>query len=353
MGYSSGATLVYGILVQAPANTFKGAISLGFCPDLKTNKPLCAGSGLKMHALAPKSTWYLEPDEKLTAPFIVLLGLDDKVCPYKDTENFMKRVNNGEIIPLPKVGHGLAVQKNYLPQLLSAFEKINKSMSYSEMVAAKNQLFKQQVAKPPSDLPLTVTPSLRNDAMPLVLFISGDGGWTSFDEGVAEKLSEKGMPVIGVDAQKYFWQKRTPDETAAEITKVLHYYMNVWNKKNFVLCGYSFGADILPYMITRLPGDLALSMKSAVMMSPDQMADFEIHVADMLSLGSSDDTYNVLTELRKSANRNVVCIFGQDEDSYVNVLFKAAGARIRLLPGSHHYDNDYNAIVQEIINSCK
>ena len=40
IGYSSGATLVYGILVQAPANTFKGAIALGFCPDIEINKPL-------------------------------------------------------------------------------------------------------------------------------------------------------------------------------------------------------------------------------------------------------------------------------------------------------------------------
>ena len=32
MGYSSGATMVYGVLAQAPANTFKGAIALCFVP---------------------------------------------------------------------------------------------------------------------------------------------------------------------------------------------------------------------------------------------------------------------------------------------------------------------------------
>ena len=34
VGYSSGATLVYATLVQAPSTIFRGAISLGFCPDL-------------------------------------------------------------------------------------------------------------------------------------------------------------------------------------------------------------------------------------------------------------------------------------------------------------------------------
>jgi type IV secretory pathway VirJ component len=43
VGYSSGATLVYGALAQAPANTFKGVISLGFCPDIEIDKPLCNG----------------------------------------------------------------------------------------------------------------------------------------------------------------------------------------------------------------------------------------------------------------------------------------------------------------------
>ena len=352
MGYSSGATMAYGILVQAPANTFKGAISLGFCPDLETGKPLCTGNGLKMHTLVAGKSWYLEPSDKLTAPFIVLLGLDDKVCPYKNTEAFMKQVKNGEIIPLPKVGHGLGVPKNFIPQLITAYYKVKRSASYADIVTEKNELFKQpQAYKPESDLPLIILPAVRNDAMPLILCISGDGGWTSFDEGVTEKLTKKGIPVIGIDAQKYFWQARTPEETSGEIVKVLRHYMSAWNKKSFVLCGYSFGADIIPYIITRLPADLKPLLKSAVMMSPDPSADFEIHVTDMLSIGNSNDKYNVLEELKKSASKNVVCIFGVEEDSKDHMLFRAAGADIKLLPGSHHYADNYNAISNEIMIS--
>ena len=51
VGYSYGATLIYGILAQSPANTFKGAIALGFCPDIEIKKPLCKGSGLTQHVL--------------------------------------------------------------------------------------------------------------------------------------------------------------------------------------------------------------------------------------------------------------------------------------------------------------
>lgn len=43
VGYSSGATLAYATLAQAPPGTFKGAVSLGFCPDLEWSRPLCRG----------------------------------------------------------------------------------------------------------------------------------------------------------------------------------------------------------------------------------------------------------------------------------------------------------------------
>ena len=217
MGYSSGATLVYGILAQAPANTFKGAIAMGFCPDIATVHPLCTTNQLKQHALKSGSPiWYLEPSEKLTAPFIAINGTDDKVCTYKTTEEFMSKINNGEFIAIPKGGHGMSVQKNYLPHLMYAYNKVKKSPSYSEIVTAKNQLLTlQHSGKLTTDLPLITFPVNKIDSLPLLVFISGDGGWTSFDEGVAEHLVETGIPVIGLDSQKYFWESRTPGETAA------------------------------------------------------------------------------------------------------------------------------------------
>src|SRR5271155_479148 len=47
VGYSSGATLVYATLAEAPAGLFKGALSIGFCPDLDLKKPVCKGSGIE------------------------------------------------------------------------------------------------------------------------------------------------------------------------------------------------------------------------------------------------------------------------------------------------------------------
>lgn len=352
MGYSSGATLVYGILAQAPANTFKGAIAMGFCPDIATVVPLCTTAALKQHPTKPGGPiWILEPSDKLTAPFIVINGIDDKVCDYPKTVEFMKKVNTGELIGIPKAGHGMSVEKNYFSNLVYAYKKIKNSVSYTGMIAAKTSpAAKTPVQKPESSLPLVVLPETKPSEEPLLFFISGDGGWTSFDQSVAEKLVARGAPVVGLDAQKYFWQARTPDETATEINKVLRFYLGAWNKKSFILCGYSFGADIIPYLATRLQPDVSPMLKAMIMMSPDTKADFEIHVSDMLSFGNSHDTFDVVSELRKSKARvHSVCIFGSEEDSQPARLFEAAGATIRILPGQHHYGNNYNAIVNEIL----
>jgi type IV secretory pathway VirJ component len=83
VGYSYGATLVYGILAQAPANTFKGAIALGFCPDIDINKPLCKGTALLIHPVQENHSYYLDRTRGLTAPFIVLNGERDQTCPFR------------------------------------------------------------------------------------------------------------------------------------------------------------------------------------------------------------------------------------------------------------------------------
>ena len=349
VGYSSGATLVYGILAQAPANTFKGAISLGFCPDLDINKPLCNGSGLTSHILKPGESYYLEANSHLSAPFIVLIGMKDQVCSYNDTKLFLEKIPSGELISLPKVGHGFSVTKNWLPQFISAYEKIIKEQGYAEKMSAQNKLLQSQPIAPfNSDLPLTLLPASVKESFPLAFFISGDGGWTNFDQSMCEKLAEKGMPVVGLDAQKYFWNEKQPKETADEIANAVKHYMQQWNKTSFVLIGYSFGASVVPFIANNFSTSFKESLKGVYCYSPDETGDFEIHISDMLSFNNKEK-YDVLAELRKITSLNPVCIFGNEEDADARKKFTMKGVRVEILPGSHHYSSDYNAITTIVL----
>lgn len=349
VGYSSGATLVYGMLVQAPANTFKGGIALGFCPDLKTGKPLCKGSGLTYHNLPQPGNFYLEKYNSLTAPFIVLNGYADQVCNYDATKTFLAGMHNAQLILLNKVGHGFSVPGNWMPQFLTAFKEIVNAPSYSQTVQQKNYENQEIInQRTPGDLPLTVIPSAIKSDAPLMFMISGDGGWTSFDQSFAEQLSQRGITVIGLDAQKYFWNEKKPDQTTADLSKAIEFYLQQFGKKNFVLAGYSFGASIVPFIASRLNNDLKAKLKTVVSISPDVTADFEIHVSDMLGFRKNKEKYDVLAEEKKIAAFNPVCFFGEKENHSTTNAFKNEGIKIIMLPGNHHYDDNYSLMATKL-----
>lgn len=178
IGYSSGATLVYGMLAQAPANTFSGAVALGFCPDIETDRTLCDGSGLTSHVLKEGKAYYLDKTEKLTAPFIVLQGATDQVCNYADTKKYMDGLKEGKLITLSKVGHGFSVTKNWLPQFIEAYKEILNTPNYARQKAEQNPLLKEQNLAPlPFEMPLTLIPAKNKDEnLPIAFLISGDGG---------------------------------------------------------------------------------------------------------------------------------------------------------------------------------
>ncbi len=354
IGYSSGATLVYGILAQAPANTFKGAVSLGFCPDIEIDKPLCGGAGLKSHAIKEGKSYYLEASDKLTAPFILLIGFQDQICPFEATKQYMKGLNTGQLIELPKVGHGFSVMSNWLPQFIGAYKKVLEAPLYGE---GKNPNKAEPATADLTPLPVNfpIVPisaaTTDKDSLPLVFLISGDGGWTSFVHDISESLVKRGIPVVGLDAQKYFWKLKTPEETSAAIAITIQHYMLQWNRKTFVLAGYSFGACLVPFIANRLPDSLKKSIRGVIGLSPDKTADFEIHLGDMMGIRKSDP-YQVPTEVKKIKQLNPICIFGDEEDIKLRNILGEAGAKIIVIPGNHHYNNKPDVVAESIFKEA-
>ncbi|MEJ2901464.1 AcvB/VirJ family lysyl-phosphatidylglycerol hydrolase [Pedobacter panaciterrae] len=344
LGYSYGAVLIYGILAQAPANTFKGAIALGFCPDINIKKPMCKGAGLTQHVLKPGVSYYLEATKSLTAPFIVLNGVKDQTCPFDATAAFLKGMPMTELVTLTKVGHGFSIANNWLPDFNTAYKKVLAAPSFNEQKSAYDFFKTSQPKAYSGGMPLTLVPSGKKNNLPLVFMISGDGGWTSFDQSLAESMASKGLSVIGLDAQKYFWNVKTPEGVTADLSKAIAYYKQEFGKENFVLAGYSFGASVVPFLASRLSAELKGDLKAVFSLSPDVTADFEIHIADMLSIGSSNDKYDVIAEMKKIKSLKPLCVFGTEEDADVKDKFVRNGIKVTSIPGTHHFNDDYSAI---------
>lgn len=342
VGYSSGATLVYAVIAQAPPNTFRGAISLGFCHDLPVKKPLCKGSGLECTPLPKGNGFNFLPAKHLAAPWIVLQGAIDQVCDPERTRSFVKDVKGGEIVVLPKVGHGYSVPKNWMPQFKDAFLKLSRIQPLEKKVSADEI----------KDLPLVEVP-VNKGGSTFAVMLSGDGGWAGIDREVSDALASKGIPVVGFNSLQYFWKRRTPAECAKALSRIIGYYMKLWNKTDVVLIGYSFGADVLPFMASRLPEDQYRRVSLIAMLAAGKRADFEFHVMDWISSISDRNSRPVIPELKKLKGKNVLCISGSEEtDSICHNLDEKLGKSI-ILPGAHHFNGEYDKIANSIIKELK
>lgn len=124
VGYSSGATLVYAALVQAPPHAFAGGVSLGFCPDLIVNMPICKGNGLAWQRDPHHKGVDFLPSRLLEVPWFALQGDIDKICTPADTRAYVAKVPHGELVWLHKVGHGFSVPKRWMAQFKDSFARV-------------------------------------------------------------------------------------------------------------------------------------------------------------------------------------------------------------------------------------
>jgi type IV secretory pathway VirJ component len=344
MGYSSGATLVYGILAQARPGTFIGGISLGFCPDIELPKMLCQTNNLRENVLKENKSFLLLPDKQLGNRWIVLHGKVDRVCDYKTVQEFISATGNARLVSLTNVGHGFAKWSDFMPQWKEAYAELLREYN-KDTAGVKSSPEYENLKR----LPLRVIREKAGTSSNMIaIMFSGDGGWYGFEESLSAHLGNYGIPVVGIDIKKYLWNKISPEEAARDVSDIMRYYSKEWNKTGFILFGYSQGAEILPFIYDRLPSDLAGEVKSIVMLSPEQTTDFEIHITNMLGLGNRKNTYAVIPEIKKDTAARQVVVLGDDEESDMPQLLKNTGVEFVTVPGDHHYKGNATLIIQKL-----
>jgi len=344
VGYSSGATLAYATLAESPEGLFKGALSIGFCPDLDLKKPICKGEGLEASPRLDsegrlKGVDFL-PAQKLSGKWISLQGETDQVCPASPTQKFIEAVPGGEIVILPKVGHGYSVEKNWVPQFEAAYDRL--TASDPQPVAAV-------LPAPVADLPLIVVPAAGGGRGEwFAIFLTGDGGWVGLDKGVARELARHNIPIVGWDSLKYFWSPRTPEGASKDLDRVLRHYSREWGRSHALLIGYSQGADTMPFMVNRLPAGTRRMVGLTTLLGISDNAVFEFHVANWL--GEAAKGLPTAPELERWSGSPYLCLYGEDDaDSACKQLTGHDGSAL-VMPGGHHFGGGYVDIADQILS---
>ena len=323
-----------------PAETFRGAISLGFCTDLELRTPLCPGRGLASRPLPKGVGRDLEPFPALGVPWAVLQGEIDQVCAPAGTARFVAQVGSAPgssrcrrsatASPSPRAG----------------------SRSTSTRTGARRSSHGRSARRRPR---LTCRgggrarrPRPRRGARD-----ERGGGdlWPSCSPATAagrDRQGGRGAPrgrrrpgVVGWNSLKYYWTPRTP-EAAARRPRAHPRRTTCASgaPARVLLAGYSFGADVLPFLVNRLPPELRSRVGARRLLGLSRDATFEFHVSglDRRRARRVPDG----ARGRPAAPAPVLCLRGEDEADSAAGL-RSPPAEVRVLPGGHHFGGGYDA----------
>jgi len=341
-GYGTGATMAYATLAQAAPNTFRGAVSLAFCPEVVLPKPLGREHALDWQATAEANRYRLLP-ANLAAPWVVLQGSKDHVCAQADVQAFVEHVAQARLVELSGLGHNFTAQPEaWQVPLRQAVERI----------AATGPAYEVAREAPVRDLPLVEVPATGAPRDLMAVILSGDGGWASIDREIGDALATQGIAVVGLNSLKYFWTKRTPDGAAADLERILRYYPPAWHKRKTMLIGYSLGADVLPFMADRLPKELLAEVPLVALLAPGTSVSFEFHLSDWIWTGPQAQGRPILPEVEKLHGMKILCFYGTDEKDSLCPKLSSRLATAVVLPGGHHFGENYGAIADRILDEA-
>ncbi|MFZ4863681.1 AcvB/VirJ family lysyl-phosphatidylglycerol hydrolase [Sphingobacterium sp. Mn56C] len=190
-------------------------------------------------------------------------------------------------------------------------------------------------------------------SLPVVFYLSGDGGWNKFSETLCETMVQSGYSVVTLNSKSYFWNKKTVTTLVNDVSAYLKQQLRGQLQRGFILVGYSFGADAVPFLVNNLPQDLLKHLKQAVMVEPSQSTDLEIHLSDMLSRSPIKRSMDVIAEINKMTSTNLCIVMGEKDAN--TILAKVALPKLhkRTLPGGHHFDGDARLLAKEIMACFK
>lgn len=210
-------------------------------------------------------------------------------------------------------------------------------------------------AQTPSDdssalaaLPLHESPVSTAGAR-LAFLITGDGGYAAADRGIADALVARGVPVVALDAREYLTKKRTPDEAASDAALIIRHYLAAWHRDSVIYVGYSRGADMAPFIVTRLPAELRSRLSLVAMIGLAEHASFEFHWTDLVTDTHRPTDLLVAPEVLKIQGVRMLCLYGTHEKGSLCPTFPPSVLRTDQHGGKHTLSGRDGAAVAERI----
>jgi type IV secretory pathway VirJ component len=333
-GDATGGGLAYAALAQSPEGTFSGLLTLGFCPHYDFPRPLCGGNSLRTDWNWKKSGIRLRPEADLDDPWVVL-EVPGPACEAGSLQEFAAGIKRAAIVPATAPTDPPAPAD---AQLQAGFDKL---------VALHQQREKERVEEAKAeafpDLPIIEIPGAGPWRGRIAVLITGDGGYVGLDDRLGNRLSNSGVPVAAIDSLNYFWKTRTPESATADLVRILDHYLATWKAESALLIGYSQGADVLPFLVERLPERLLAKIVAVALVGPDSRAIFDFQFGNyMAGLPKAPDVAVAPQIAKISASPGtkgvkLLCVYAERETDSLCRKLPAGQVTLVPMPGGHGY----------------
>jgi type IV secretory pathway VirJ component len=332
-GVGEGGTIAGVILDEAPAATIAGAVSLDPSESLVSRLPLCSD----VSTVARRHGYRYGAPKKL--PGFWAVGLTPRI--READRKYVERLRR----------EGAPIELHEMAADVTAGDAL-RSMIEPHLAKLHRAAVKPSLPTDISGLPLAELPVAHPGKL-IALELSGDGGWRDLDKTIAEDLQRDGVPVVGLDSLRYFWSKKTPQQTANVVAALMETFMAKWHGDNVALIGYSFGADVMPFVYNRLPENLRGQVTLIALLGFSKTADFEITVRGWLGEPPGTDAIPTLPEADKIPPQLMQCFYGSEEGDSACPALKSRGVQTYQRKGGHHFDGNYGALEDLILKGFK
>jgi phosphatidylglycerol lysyltransferase len=183
----------------------------------------------------------------------------------------------------------------------------------------------------------------------IAVLLSGDGGWAGGDKSMAAALADSGISVVGLDVPSYLRTPRTPDGASADLTQLLEHYLAVWHAERVIVIGYSHGADLAPFMVSRQPPGLRSRIALLALLGLEPRASFRFHMADIIGYVAHEDALPVLPEIEKLRGLPMLCVQGSGDGKSLCSSLPPTLAKVEIRQGGHRISGSEGPEVVSLI----
>jgi len=200
-------------------------------------------------------------------------------------------------------------------------------------------------------LPIVAIPARGPAPQPFVaLLLTGDGGYGLFDRAVSRQLASHGIPVVAVNMLRYFWRRKDPDAVARDMERILAEYCDAWGRDRVILIGHSLGADVMPFIVSRLAPEALERVDTIALLGPARSVDFKFHLSYWLRGGKVRYPMSVEEEVQKLDGSKILCVRGDKEKHSLCSTADNEGMVVESVHGGHAFRKHHEVIGDMILD---